>query len=187
MEARQYRGGSGAGSSVDARAQVGPVRTRVWIEEYRWLRSLLGSERNECPTFRFPDLISACVSHVLADPDGARRIFQYLRTQLVLRDDRTPRREQSMWPLQYEMLLALQLSPANLHPNPNFKLDQLTTACVALSRRGDESGESVFKHARMNVARRYTEGQDATPGRTDERGVSERPPLRASSKATTAA
>lgn len=187
MDARRYRGRSGVGSSVDPGEPVGPVRTRVWIEEYRWLRSLLGSERNECPTFRFPDLISACVSHVLADSNGPRRIFQYLRTQLVLRDDRTPRREQSMWRQQYEMVLALQLSPANLHPNPNFKLDQLTTACAALSRRDDESGESVFRHARMNVAGRYSEEEEAAPGRAAEQGVGERAPSRASSRTTTAA
>jgi hypothetical protein len=36
-----------------------------------------------------------------------------------------------MWRQQYDLLLAVQRSPANRHPHPKFQLDQLTTACVA--------------------------------------------------------
>ncbi len=90
---------------------------------------------NVSPTFRFPDLISACVSLVFVQDDAPARIFDFLGTQLVLRPPLTPRRRESMWRPQYDLLLAVQRSPANRHPNPKFQLDQLTTACVALCRQ----------------------------------------------------
>lgn len=59
-----------------------------------------------------------------------------------------------MWRQQYQLLLDLQRSPANRHPNPKFQLDQLTTACVALSRMQDASGMEVLMQARRNMAAR---------------------------------
>jgi hypothetical protein len=132
----------------------GTIETRLWLEEHDWLYALLRSEQNVSPTFRLPDLISACVSLVFADGYAAERIFEFLGTELVLRMSRHPRRRESMWMPQYELLLAVQQSPANRHPHPRFQLDQLTTACVALSRREDPSGENVLRQARINMAER---------------------------------
>ena len=95
------------------------IETRLWLEEHEWLYGLLRSEGNVSPTFRFPDLISACVSLVFLHDDAAKRVFDFLGTQLVLRSPLTPRRRESMWRQQYELLLAVQRSPANRHPNPN--------------------------------------------------------------------
>lgn len=130
------------------------VETRLWIEEHTWLYSVLKSPSNQAPTFRFPDLISACVTAVLTPPEGYRVLFAYLGTQLVLRDPATARRREAMWLRQYEQLQALQRSPANQHPNPKFQLDQLTTAAVALCCQADPSGALVLRCARKNMAQR---------------------------------
>lgn len=139
------------------------VETRLWLDEHDWLYSLLHSEANIAPTFRFPDLISASVSLVFTRDDAALRIFRFLGAELVLRPAQTARRRESMWHAQYELLLALQRSPANRHPNPKFQLDQLTTACVALSCQADASGEAVLRQARVNMARRAAQGTAAPP------------------------
>ena len=132
------------------------IETRLWLEEHEWLYGLLRSDDNVSPTFRFPDLISACVSLAFAHDDAAPGIFDFLGTQLVLRSPHTPRRRESMWRQQYELLLAVQRSPANRHPNPKFQLDQLTTACVALSRQLDDADARVLGQARLNMADRST-------------------------------
>ena len=130
------------------------IETRLWLEEHEWLYVLLHSDDNVSPTFRFPDLISACVSLVFLHDDAAPRIFDFLGTQLVLRSPQTPRRRETMWRHQYELLLAVQRSPANRHPNPKFQLDQLTTACAALCRQVDDAGTLVLRQARLNMAER---------------------------------
>ncbi|ASI68672.1 hypothetical protein BA022_09050 [Diaphorobacter nitroreducens] len=130
------------------------VETRLWIEEHAWLYGVLKSPANQAPTFRLPDLISACVTAVLTPPEGYRALFAYLGTQLVLRDPATARRREAMWRAQYEQLQDVQRSPANQHPNPKFQLDQLTTAAVALCREADPSGALVLKYARLNMASR---------------------------------
>lgn len=130
------------------------IETRLWLEEYAWLHMLLKSESNVSPTFRLPDLISACVSLIFTALDPSARIFEFLGSELVLRPPHTPRRRESLWRPQYELLLAVQRSPANRHPNPKFQLDQLTTACVALSRRTDPSGAKVLHQARVNMVQR---------------------------------
>jgi hypothetical protein len=130
------------------------IETRLWLEEHEWLYDLLRSGSNVSPTFRFPDLISACVSLVFLHDGAPARIFDFLGTQLVLRPPLTPRRRESMWRQQYELLLAVQRSPANQHPNPKFQLDQLTTACVALCRRLEEADGIVLRQARLNMAER---------------------------------
>ena len=135
------------------------IETRLWLEEHEWLYGLLRSSDNVSPTFRFPDLISACVSLVFTHEDAPLHIFRFLGTQLVLRAPQTPRRRESMWRQQYEFLLAVQRSPANRHPNPKFQLDQLTTACVALCRAQDESGTSILQQARHNMAERAQRGK----------------------------
>lgn len=138
------------------------IETRLWIEEHEWLYALLKSEQNVAPTFRLPDLISACVSLVFAEGNAVERIFEFLGTELVLRVPRQPHRRESMWLPQYELLLALQQSPSNMHPHPRFQLDQFTTACVALSRQADQSGMKVLRQARINMAER-TSGRKAAP------------------------
>lgn len=135
------------------------IETRLWLEEHVWLYKLLRSENNVSPTFRFPDLIAACVSLVFTHEDAPLHIFGFLGTQLVLRAPQTPRRRESMWRQQYELLLEVQRSPANRHPNPKFQLDQLTTACVALCRAQDESGTSILQQARHNMAERAQRGK----------------------------
>ena len=135
------------------------IETRLWLDEHVWLYKLLRSENNVSPTFRFPDLIAACVSLVFTHEDAPLHIFRFLGTQLVLRAPQTPRRRESMWRQQYELLLEVQRSPANRHPNPKFQLDQLTTACVALCREQDESGISTLQQARRNMAERAQRGK----------------------------
>ena len=130
------------------------IETRLWLDEHEWLYAVLRSDDNVSPTFRFPDLISACVSVVFMHDDAAPRIFDFLGTQLVLRSPQTPRRRESMWRQQYDLLLAVQRSPANRHPNPKFQLDQLTTACVALCRQWPDADGLVLRQARLNMADR---------------------------------
>lgn len=139
--------------------QPDTIETRLWIEEHVWLYKLLRGERNISPTFRFPDLIAACIALIFAQGDAPSRIFRFLGTQLVLRSPMTPRRRESMWRQQYELLLEVQRSPANRHPNPKFQLDQLTTACVALCRAQDESGASILQQARHNMVERAQRGK----------------------------
>lgn len=137
------------------------IETRLWLEEHDWLYAMLKSAQNVAPTFRCPDLISACVSLVFANDDGPACIFEFLGTQLVLRPPHHPRRRESMWMPQYELLLTVQRSPANLHPNPKFQLDQLTTACVALCRQTDPSGTHVLRQARINMAERISRRKES--------------------------
>ena len=112
------------------------------------------SDSNLAPTFRFPDLISACVAQVFSEPYAAARVFLFLRTQLIQRDPQTARLREWMWRPQYALLLDLQRAPENRHPHPKFQLDQFTTTCVALCRLADETGAIVFRFARQNMARR---------------------------------
>jgi hypothetical protein len=139
------------------------LETQLWFEEHDWLHALQRSPQNVSPTFRFPDLISACVSLVFADAAASARIFAYLGQDLVLRDPRTPRRREYLWREQFQMLRALQMSEANRHPNPMFQLDQLTTACVALVRQSDAAAEQVLRQARRNVALRTARQRESLP------------------------
>jgi hypothetical protein len=138
------------------------IETRLWPEEHDWLYALLKSADNTSPKFRFPDLIGGCVSLIFARRDASERIFEFLATILVLRLPQTSRRRESMWMPQYNLLLELQRSPANRHPNPKFQLDQLTTACVALARDADASGADVLRQARLNMARRAARRNEGT-------------------------
>lgn len=130
------------------------IGTRVWIDEYDFLHSLYDCADNCSPKFRFPDLISACVSLVFQESKPAELIFSYLHTEMVLRDPGSTRRQAEMWKPQYNLLLALQRSPANCHPNPQFKLDQFTTACIALVVSSGEAKRRIFEQARKNTAER---------------------------------
>ncbi|RUP34402.1 MAG: hypothetical protein EKK45_03210 [Curvibacter sp.] len=134
------------------------VEARIWLEEHAWLYGVLKSEGNVCPTFRFPDLISAAVTLSLGERNEHTHVFRFLGSKLVLRAPTTARRRESMWRAQYEQLQALQRLPANRHPNPNFQLDQITTACVALAREMDETGSRLLIQARLNMAKRASHG-----------------------------
>jgi hypothetical protein len=105
-------------SPVAAKRNDDTIGTRIWLDEYAFLQALYASADNGSPTFRMPDLISACVSLVFAEPEPAKHIFTYLHTELVLRDPDSARRQADMWQPQYQLLLALQRSPANGHPHP---------------------------------------------------------------------
>ena len=131
------------------------VETRLWLEEHNWLYALLCNESNVAPKFRIPDLLSACVALVFGSDDAAQRIFGFLGTALVMRSPTTPRRRESLWRVQFELLHELQCSAANRHPNPKFQLDQLTTACVALCQEEDTSGAIVLGQARRNMVERH--------------------------------
>ena len=61
------------------------VETRLWMEEHNWLYGLLRSSDNVAPTFRIPDLLSACVAIIFSRDDAAERIFGFLGTALVMR------------------------------------------------------------------------------------------------------
>ena len=132
----------------------GTIETRLWLQEHDWIFAVLKSEQNISPTFRIPDLVSACVSIVFSNQGASDQIFDFLGTELIMRHPNTPRRRESMWRAQYDLLLALQRSPLNRHPNPKFQLDQLTTACVALCRRIGPAGEQLLRQSRLNMADR---------------------------------
>ena len=136
----------------ETKGQDDTIDTYVWLDEYDFLRSLYDSADNTSPKFRFPDLIGACVSLVFSDHNAAERIFAYLRSELVLRNPDTRRRREAMWRAQYNLLLDLQRSRANRHPYPQFQLDQLTTACIALVRLAGDAQRQVFDQARKNTA-----------------------------------
>lgn len=143
-----------ASGAADEATPPDTVETRLWLEEHQWLHALLHSAANVAPTFRMPDLVSACVSLVFLQAGAPARIFGFLGTQLVLRPPLTPRRREAMWRAQYDLLLAVQRSPANRHPHPKFQLDQLTTACVALCRAMPGAEDLVLRQSRLNMAER---------------------------------
>ena len=139
---------------AEAKRQEDTIDTYVWTDEYDFLRSLYDSVDNTSPKFRFPDLISACVSLVFHDDNAAALIFDYLRSELVLRNPNTTRRREAMWKAQYGLLLELQRSRANKHPYPQFQLDQFTTTCVALVTLAGDAQRRIFDQARKNTAKR---------------------------------
>lgn len=130
------------------------VVTLVWMEEYVQLEALYGDADNRSPKLRYPDLISGCVSVVFSVADPSSRIFDFLHSTLVLRDQLTERRRENLWREQYLLLRALQMSEMNSHPHPQFKLDHFTTACVALALAEPDGKVQVFDQARQNIARR---------------------------------
>jgi hypothetical protein len=130
------------------------IETRLWLEEHEWLYGLLRSERQRLADLPLPGPDQRLRVAGVPARRRAARIFDFLGTQLVLRPPLTPRRRESMWRPQYELLLAVQRSPANRHPNPKFQLDQLTTACVALCRQHEGADTLVLRQARLNMADR---------------------------------
>lgn len=128
--------------------------TRLWLPEYEWIAGLAKSPENNFPAFRFPDLVSACVSLICGEVEGAQRLFRHLSTTQLQRDPKLPRRDTEVWRDQFEQLQTLQRSPANRFPNPRFQIDHLATGCVALVQSEDSSGVGVYKQARLNLKER---------------------------------
>lgn len=153
-ESRQSTFAVADGQEPEAQSRSGTVITRVWMDEFQGLESLYNDAANCSPKLRYPDLISGCISLVFDSLDPASRIFTFLHTALVLRDQETPRRQESIWRAQYLLLLALQKSELNRHPHPQFKLDHFTTACVALALQEPRATQKVFHFARRNIAQR---------------------------------
>lgn len=137
-----------------ARPNEETIATRVWLDEYVYLQAVYASAENCSPKFRLPDLISACVSIVFQDKEPGQQIFNFLHTEIIMRDPDSPRRQEAMWRAQYELLLRLQKSPANGHPHPQFKLDHFTTACIALAAFKDDAKQRIFAQARHNTLAR---------------------------------
>ena len=147
---------SGYGETMPrAACQAGPtVVTLVFLDEFEQLEKLYHDADNRSPKFRTPDLISACISLVFTDLNAEDQIFRHMHTSLLLRDIGSRRHTGAIWRPQYELLLALQRSPRNRHPNPRFNLDHFTTACVHLALNRDDAKRQVFAHARQNTAMR---------------------------------
>ncbi|WP_426078229.1 hypothetical protein [Janthinobacterium sp. PSPC3-1] len=134
------------------------VATRVLYEEFDLIRKLHADGDNYGPKFSCTDLISACISLTFTQQQPELLIFTYLHTELLLRDQRTPRRQEEIWKPQYEQLLVLQRSPENCHPNPHFTLDHFTTACIAIIIKKGIPKYAVFGQARANTAARSAGG-----------------------------
>lgn len=130
------------------------VATLVFRDEFAQLESLYRDANNHSPQFSIQDLVSACVTQVFQEENAAQRIFKFMHTQLLLRDMDSPRHAAALWRQQYELLLALQRSACNRHPNPNFSLDHFTTACVHLALEREQARQLIFNHARLNTVRR---------------------------------
>lgn len=135
------------------------VMTRVWLPEHEWLHAAFGSTENQAPTFRFPDLLSACVSLALADAAGLARLQHWLHTELSERDPKCARRSCHVWRRQYEELLDQHRAAWNLHPNPKFEVDAIATGCVAVVRCGLDPVGRTLRQARSNFAARVAAGQ----------------------------
>lgn len=139
---------------IDRDERYPTVQTRVWIEEHDWLHRIFKSPDNTSPKFRFPDLLSACVSLSVTSDDGQRRLVEYLVTQLTLRDPRTERRSCDIWSAQFDQLMQAHRAPWNRFPNPMFELDHLSTACVALAMSLPDGEAAVLRQARTNLLAR---------------------------------
>jgi hypothetical protein len=139
---------------IDRDEHTSTVQTRVWIDEHDWLHRIFKSPDNTSPKFRFPDLLSACVSLVLASDEGQRRLVEYLVTRLTLRNPRTERRSCDIWSAQFDQLMQAHRAPWNRFPNPMFELDHLSTACVAVAMSRPDGEAVVLRQARMNLLAR---------------------------------
>lgn len=133
------------------------VATLVYPEEFEFLRGLFNSPGNASPRFRFPDLISACVSVVFNTFEKpGETIFKFLKTTLLDRNKggRPACRKEEIWQPQFLLLRQLQGSKENRHPNPGWQLGDFTTACVALVMQSAISEVCIFDQARQNSVAR---------------------------------
>lgn len=145
-------------------AQPAIIMTRVWLPEHEWLHTVFSSAKNQSPTFRFPDLLSACVALTLGNADRVNDLRLFLVTELSTRNPKSPRRTCHLWRDQFDELLQAHRAPWNSHPNPKFELDALATGCVAVVRSSTRAIEDMLQQARQNLAARAL----ATPARGQE-------------------
>lgn len=140
------------------------VVTLLYPEEYDFLRGIYSSSDNQSPKFHLPDLIGACISLVFNNANATQTIFEYLRSQLPLRnrDGKSKYRQADIWRCHYELLRALQTSSDNHYPNPKFHLGDFTTACVALVMKENLSSIAILDEARNNVANRSVKQTENT-------------------------
>ncbi|MCU0693957.1 MAG: hypothetical protein MUF54_21415 [Polyangiaceae bacterium] len=136
------------------------VMTRVWLLEHDWLHSVYASSSNQSPTFRFPDLLSACIALVLSSTESLARLQLFLSTELGARDPKSPRRTCHVWRRQFDELLKEHRAAWNSHPNPKFELDAIATGCVAVVRAGSDPVARVLNQARLNFAARTAADAD---------------------------
>ena len=136
------------------------VMTRVWMHEHDWLHSVYASHANQSPTFRFPDLLSACIELVLSRTESLARLQLFLGTELGARDPKAPRRSCHVWRRQFDELLREHRAAWNSHPNPKFELDAIATGCVAVVRAEHDSVRRVLTQARLNCAARAAADAD---------------------------
>ena len=144
----------GGGASVSTPAPSPTVTTLVWLDEFQGIEQVYHDTDNHSPKFRTPDLISACISLVFEDGDAGDRIFRHVHTHMLLREHGTARHPAAIWRQQYELLLALQRSARNRHPNPQFNLDHFTTACVHLALKREGATRQILQQARYNTVQR---------------------------------
>ena len=130
------------------------VQTHVWLEEHDWLHRVFKSSNNTSPKFRFPDLLSACVSMALADTDAQQRLVEFLVTRQTLRDPKCERRSCDIFPTQFDQVMEAHRAPWNRFPNPMFELDHITTGCVAVAMAMPDGEERVLRQARANLLAR---------------------------------
>ncbi|CAM3191792.1 hypothetical protein [Janthinobacterium lividum] len=130
------------------------VATRVFHEEFQCVKALYMDTENYAPQFSATDLISAYISLAFTFDNAESLIFTYLHTELLLRDQRTPRRQEAIWKPQYLLLRALQRSPLNCDPHPHFTLDHFTTACIAIMVKKEIAKHNIFGQARKNTVAR---------------------------------
>ena len=143
---------------IDCDERRPTVQTRVWIDEHDWLHGIFKSPHNTSPKFRFPDLLSACVSLAFRDSANQARLITYVLTQLSLRDPKTERRSCDIWAPQFELLLDAHRGPWNSFPNSKFDIDAIATACVAVSRLSGDAVASVLRQVRANFRARCSTG-----------------------------
>lgn len=135
------------------------VSAYVIVEEHEWLVSLLRDSANASPQFRMPDLIGACLSLVFEAQDPSSKIFEVLRSDLVLRGT-SQRRQEQIWRADFERLQEIQRSAHNQYPHPNFSLDLILSACIAITRKSETAPGQLFQLARTNTAQRARSASD---------------------------
>lgn len=111
------------------------VMTRVWMHEHDWLHSVYASHANQSPTFRFPDLLSACIELVLSRTESLARLQLFLGTELGARDPKAPRRSCHVWRRQFEELLGSTGPPGTRTRIPSSSSTRSRRAALRLCVR----------------------------------------------------
>lgn len=130
------------------------VQTRVWEHEHARLYELYRAPQNTFPKFRFPDLLSACVSLVFGSAEGQSRLIEFLTMELLQRDPGATRRSCDIWSAQFHQLMAARGASWNRIPNPMFELDHIATGCVAVAMQAPFGQDAVLCEARTNLRAR---------------------------------